>query len=74
MSKQAVAKLKQGYKDKAIPCVCQYCVYFNFDQIVRPAAGHYAEWTEDKNFRCSIGEFAVKKMATCELFSRKESI
>lgn len=69
MSKQQEAKVAQGYVPKAIPAVCINCVNFLCDHIMThpPTVYHKEGWFEDKNLRCAIGKFVVKKMGTCEL-------
>lgn len=69
MSKQSEAKLKQGYMPKAIPTTCCNCTHFHSDMVER-SAGVFQScgWVEEKNLRCLVGEFAVKKMGTCSLF------
>lgn len=73
MSKQSEAKEKQGYTPKAIPQTCQNCSQFLFDRVQtqQPTAHNPAGYWEDKNQRCGIGGFAVKKMGTCNEFTGK---
>jgi hypothetical protein len=63
MSKASEAKKIQGYVDKAIPRTCMTCNHFTHDTITQTHG--YGSFTRDTNLRCSIGGFAVKKMATC---------
>ena len=63
MSKQSEAKKSQGYVPKATPQVCMNCARFAMDKTDN---GH--GYIEDKNMRCIIGKFAVKKMGTCNYF------
>lgn len=70
MSKQSEAKRKQGYVPKAIPQTCMNCFHFKKDTEVRD--GYCGEYKEDKNLRCGLGGFAVKKMGTCNEFLLKE--
>lgn len=65
-SKQAAAKEKQGYVAKAVPRTCMNCAHFHYDSV--EYKGAFGSWFEDKNLRCVKGEFAVKKMATCNEF------
>ena len=62
MSKQLQAKLNQGYQLKPVLPVCSNCTHFKSDLIP-------SEWNNDyiqeKNLRCGIGGFAVKKQSTC---------
>lgn len=67
MSKQSEAKRAQGYVAKAIPQTCGNCAHFQFERVnVNADRPQYEEYWEDKNLRCGIGGFAVKKMGTCD--------
>ena len=70
MSKQSKAKQTQGYMPKAEPRTCVTCMHFQMDTIERESYGQ--TWKEDKNLRCAIGGFAVKKMGTCNLWTTKQ--
>lgn len=73
MSKQSEAKEKQGYTPKAVPRTCQNCSSFAFDMVQTKKATEWREaYFEDKNLRCEIGGFAVKKMGTCNEFKVKK--
>lgn len=73
MSKQSEAKTKQGYTPKAVPRTCHNCSNFAFDNVQTRKATEWREaYFEDKNLRCGIGDFAVKKMGTCNEFKPKE--
>ena len=41
---------------------------------MRPSEWHKDGWWEDKNQRCGIGGFAVKKMGTCNEFTGKSNV
>lgn len=69
MSKKSEAKQAQGYVDKAVPNVCMNCREYRSDEVRQKGA--FGEWTREVNIRCAIGRFAVKKMATCRLYSAK---
>lgn len=73
MSKQSEAKKNQNYTPKAKPRTCQNCTAFTFDRVQTqpPTQWNEAGWWEDKNLRCEIGGFAVKKMASCDMFVMK---
>jgi hypothetical protein len=58
-------KEKMGYDPKPIRKMCSNCVHFASDVIAKTTYGH--EWNEEKNIRCLIGEFAVKKTALCDI-------
>lgn len=66
MSKQANSKTEQGYEPKPIFAMCSNCKHFRSDKIKN-------QWNyeEEKNIRCGIGEFAVKKQGTCKLHERQ---
>jgi len=70
VSKQFEAKARQGYVDKVIPCVCSNCEYFASDLVEMNSYG--TTWTDEKNKRCLLGGFAVKKMSTCHEWSGKK--
>lgn len=71
-SRQADAKEAQNYR--AYPNCCMNCTHFTCDKVEKQYETRRAiqVWTEDKNLRCSIGNFAVKKLAVCDLFSLKK--
>lgn len=66
MSKQSEAKARQIYVDKLIPNTCSNCVHFRSEIETIPP---YNEWctsyTKEKNMRCALGGFKVKKMGAC---------
>lgn len=71
MSKQTEAKEKQGYVAKAIPQTCGNCQNFQSDKTERE--GYLGgTFIDEKNLRCGIGQFAVKKMGTCNEWVKKE--
>ena len=73
MSKQSEAKSKQLYTDKAIPQVCVNCNSYKSEIVTHAPYNEWtAAWTEEKNLRCSIGGFAVKKQGTCALWEMKK--
>ena len=66
MSKQNDAKNKQGYEQKAIPRTCMTCVRFAMKTVpVMDWQGKPSGYEKETNLRCTLGNFAVKKMATC---------
>jgi hypothetical protein len=69
MSKQSDAKAAQGYDPKPMPKTCMNCANFTCDRS-QPYLPHNEYWLEN-NLRCTIGGFAVKKMATCDKFEVK---
>jgi len=58
MSKQSDSKEKQGYNPKAAQRTCSTCTYYQSD--IRPD-----EYNMERNIRCGLGGFAVKKMGLC---------
>ncbi len=62
-SKQALAKLAQGYVPKPVAKICSNCQHFASVKTVE--SGYYGTWEKESNVHCGIGGFAVKKMATC---------
>lgn len=85
MSKVNAAKTSQGYRIGKLP-VCGNCQHLKFDLELpkwmqeaneeSSAKGTEKRYGEEyalpTNIKCSIGGFAVKKMASCNLFSHKE--
>lgn len=68
MSSQSDAKDKQRYVEKLIPNVCSNCLHYR--SVIDTHKGVYGgEWKSEKNRRCALGGFAVKKTATCEYFA-----
>jgi len=73
MSKQSDQKSMMGYVAKAMPRTCMNCRHFAFDKVQTHPASSWqpSGYFEDKNLRCTIGLFAVKKMATCNQWGAK---
>ena len=80
MSKQSDAKAAQNYNPKPTPKTCANCVNYQFERVLPEwmvrddlATTHEEnKWKVEingveKNHRCGIGGFAVKKTATCDL-------
>ena len=63
MSKQSEAKINQGYNENPIPRTCANCAKYESELTIHNY--QYREFTEEKNKRCGLGGFAVKKTATC---------
>jgi hypothetical protein len=68
MSKQSEAKQKQGYDKKPKSRVCSNCRHYMSDFITQKNL--YGDYEEEKNKRCGLGGFAVKKTATCNEFKK----
>jgi hypothetical protein len=76
MSKQSAAKQAQGFSDK--PRTCSNCSFRKFDSVIPQwmVDCNYQNkeaFAQDKNQRCSLGGFAVKKSNTCDLWKPLES-
>jgi hypothetical protein len=67
MSKQGEAKKDQNYRE--VPNTCSNCANYQSVKVKKTYEGFggVSQWEEEKGKRCSIGGFAVKKMATCDL-------
>lgn len=70
MSAQSIAKEKQGYVPR--PRMCSNCRHFASEIIPsnRTVNGWYVK-PRETNLRCTLGNFAVKKMGTCNEWSGK---
>lgn len=82
MSKQSKAKESQGYRPKPSPRTCANCAAFRSDRLLpywmaernrEVGTKHFTleQHGVEKNMRCGIGGFAVKKTATCNHFTAK---
>lgn len=71
MSKQSEAKKSQGYEPKPIQRVCMNCKHYTSKY-----ADVHNVWDKsyqvEKELRCDLGGFAIKKMGTCKLYKEKE--
>ena len=67
-----VQKLKdsQGYMIGA--ACCKTCSHFTSTQVERKLSWRDMTIIEEKNKRCSIGDFAVQSTGHCKLFERAE--
>lgn len=74
MSRQAEAREQQGYVDKFVPNTCSNCANFTCEMVDvnKQYEGRYPPHFEAKNMRCGRGDFSVKKMASCDYWSRKK--
>lgn len=71
MSKQSDAKKRQGYNPEASQRVCGKCFYFQSDKVEQLGYnGKPNGYILEKNLRCTLGGFAVKKLALCNEWSR----
>jgi hypothetical protein len=66
MSKQSEAKKEQNYREA--PDSCANCGHYESQMVKKSYQGFggLSEWEEEKGKRCTIGGFAVKKMAMCD--------
>lgn len=64
MSKQSEAKKQQNYNPKPDPAQCANCTQFKSDQ-VGTEGWDKKTYYQEKNMRCGIGGFAVRKRGTC---------
>jgi hypothetical protein len=62
MSKKNI-KETIGYNPKPVHASCINCEHYRSDLIESKSFGHV--WTEEKNIRCGLYGFAVKKMGVC---------
>lgn len=71
MSKQSEAKLQQGYRKESD--TCGNCIHYSSEMVPKEykAYNGLQVWTEEKNKRFTIGEFAVGKGHTCNFHSPK---
>lgn len=78
MSKVSEAKKAQEYTPKHQPGVCGRCKYMTFEvqlpdwmeekNKANPGRYTVAEYGIEKNRRCAVGGFTVKKMGSCNTF------
>jgi len=64
MSRQSEAKTQQGYNPKPEPAHCANCAHYKSDR-VGSEGWDKKIYYEEKNIRCGIGGFAVKKRGVC---------
>lgn len=63
MSKQSELKLLMDYKEKPVFPICSNCKHYQSEMITTNNFGK--DWVQEKNIRCELGGFAIKKQATC---------
>ena len=63
MSKQSEAKERQMYVPKLMPMVCGNCKHYK--STITTATGFGRTFKFESDRRCGIGNFAVKKMGSC---------
>lgn len=68
MSKQSEAKERQGYTTD--PKNCGSCKHFQCD-LEEQKGYYYKPFYIERNKRCGLGGFAVKKTASCRLWEKK---
>ena len=70
MSKQSKAKAEQGYQAKAVPRVCATCAWYRSD-VSELTTSYGARYLVEKNRRCGVGGFKVRKKAVCNRWQDK---
>jgi len=70
-SKVQKIKDSQGYMIGA--ACCKTCRHFTSDMVERNLSWSARSITEEKNKRCSIGDFAVQSTGHCRLFERAKA-
>ena len=73
MSKQSEAKLAQGYEHKPVPKTCVNCAHYRSEISFVKSAYSSQGIRQEKDIRCGLGGFAIKKMATCNQFTEKQN-
>lgn len=63
MIKKSDSKRKQGYNDMPIPRTCGNCAEYESEFV--DLSPPYQQYMKEKNKRCGLGGFEVKKTATC---------
>ena len=71
MSKQSENKKAQEYQASPIVPTCSNCTFFE-SKMVRTYYTSLNYYDLEKNLRCGIGGFAVKKHGTCKLHLFKQ--
>lgn len=85
MSAQSKAKAAQGYDPKPEPNRCATCGHFKSDFVLPEwmikSNSEAARWSStpytlendavEKNHRCGLGGFAVKKTAVCQKYVKR---
>ena len=73
MSKIQKIKDEQGYIPKLIPNTCGNCANLTSEmvQVHAPTTWSPEGYWAEKNVRCSIGGFAVKKLGSCKMWEPK---
>jgi hypothetical protein len=73
MSKEA--KKQVGYEDKPVLPVCKNCKGFTSEKVLpqwMKQIGYSVEqYGVEKNIRCSVHGFEIKKMGSCLSFSKR---
>ena len=64
MSKVSEAKARQHYCDNPVQPVCSTCKHYT-SRFETHESPFYGTRTEEKDRRCGLGGFVVKKTATC---------
>lgn len=70
MSKQSEAKERQHYVPKDKPAVCSNCVHYT-SKVVERSGIFGGTYKDEREKRCGLGGFSVKKSGTCIEWSGK---
>lgn len=65
MSKQSEAKKRQNYNPKPEYNICSNCIQFESDMVEIKDTFGSRPYYDEKNKKCTLGDFVVKKTATC---------
>ena len=71
MSSVSQLKLAQGYVEGKDAPTCSNCAHYT-SHIEHHKTVFGQPYTEEKDRRCGIGKFAVKKTAVCRLWEGKQ--
>jgi hypothetical protein len=72
MSRVQKNKKRQGYQRNPLRPMCSNCINYKF-KLEKPAyASEFSLYVEEKDKRCSVGDFVVLKTALCKLHEFRE--
>lgn len=73
MSRQSEAKVAQGYQENPLVPTCSNCANYKSDVKLMPSMFSGEMYAEEKNIRCGIGQFKIKKTAICNKWTENEN-
>ena len=74
MSKQSDAKVAQGYQENPLIPTCSNCEHYTSEiKEIKSTFSINKTWKEEKNIRCGIGQFKIKKTAICNKWTENEN-